>query len=127
MPDDSLTKEIQLTQDLMELFIKYQIPSDLLSNDEFTSDGKPSKNALTKVKSCVLAMQEMIKQSKAKELEESKQERIYRNQENDYSDDSSVFAYDVPVMMSFAMASSSAPGRASSSMMKEGAMKRSGL
>jgi hypothetical protein len=31
LPDDSLTKEIQLTQDLMELFIKYQIPSDLIS------------------------------------------------------------------------------------------------
>jgi hypothetical protein len=29
----SLTKEIQLTQDLMELFIKYQVPSDLLSFD----------------------------------------------------------------------------------------------
>jgi hypothetical protein len=28
---DSLTKEIQLTQDLMELFIEYQIPADLLS------------------------------------------------------------------------------------------------
>jgi hypothetical protein len=28
---DSLTKEIKLTQDLMELFIEYQIPSDLLS------------------------------------------------------------------------------------------------
>ena len=25
LPNDSLTKEIQLTQDLMELFIKYQI------------------------------------------------------------------------------------------------------
>ena len=28
---DSLTKEIKLTQELMELFIDYQIPSDLLS------------------------------------------------------------------------------------------------
>ena len=27
----SLTKEIKLTQDLMELFIEYQIPSDMLS------------------------------------------------------------------------------------------------
>jgi hypothetical protein len=31
LPEASLTKEIQLTQDLLELFIKYQIPSDLLS------------------------------------------------------------------------------------------------
>merc|ERR1719146_502361 len=33
LPDDSLTKEIKLTQDLMQLFIRYQIPSDLLSFD----------------------------------------------------------------------------------------------
>merc|ERR1711970_950376 len=33
LPDDSLTKEIKLTQDLMQLFIKYQIPSDLLAFD----------------------------------------------------------------------------------------------
>merc|ERR1719240_2096352 len=31
LPDDSLTKEIRLTQDLMELFIEHQIPSDLIS------------------------------------------------------------------------------------------------
>lgn len=28
---DGLTKEIRLTQDLLELFIQYQIPPDLLS------------------------------------------------------------------------------------------------
>ena len=33
LPDDSLTKEIKLTQQLMELFIEYQVPSDLLSYD----------------------------------------------------------------------------------------------
>merc|ERR1719230_1874385 len=33
LPEDSLTKEIKLTQDLMQLFIKYQIPSDLLAFD----------------------------------------------------------------------------------------------
>merc|ERR1719433_2162006 len=33
LPEDSLTKEIKLTQDLMSLFITYQIPSDLLSYD----------------------------------------------------------------------------------------------
>jgi hypothetical protein len=31
LPDDALTKEIKLTQDLMDLFLNYQIPSDLLS------------------------------------------------------------------------------------------------
>merc|ERR1719401_1377829 len=33
LAEDSLTKEIKLTQDLMQLFIKYQITSDLLSFD----------------------------------------------------------------------------------------------
>ena len=31
--DDGLTKEIALTQELLNLFIEYQIPSDLLSYD----------------------------------------------------------------------------------------------
>merc|ERR1719321_881973 len=38
LPDDSLTKEIKLTQELMNLFIKYQIPSDLLAFDPNESD-----------------------------------------------------------------------------------------
>ena len=33
LPPDSLTKEIKLTQDLLELFVEYQIPPDLLSYD----------------------------------------------------------------------------------------------
>jgi len=39
LPDNSLTKEIQLTQDLMEMFIKYQVPSDLLSYDADADSG----------------------------------------------------------------------------------------
>jgi hypothetical protein len=31
LPDDSLTKEIRLTQQLLELLIRYQLPSDLLT------------------------------------------------------------------------------------------------
>ena len=44
LPCDSLTKEIQLTQDLMSLFIEYQVPSDLLSYD-----GDADASARTKV------------------------------------------------------------------------------
>lgn len=33
LPEDSLIKEIQMSEDLLELFLKYQIPSDLLSYD----------------------------------------------------------------------------------------------
>jgi hypothetical protein len=39
LPNDSLTKQIELTQNLQELFLKYQIPSDLLSYDY--TDGRP--------------------------------------------------------------------------------------
>ncbi len=31
LPDDSLTKEIRLTQDLLDLFMTYNIPSDMVS------------------------------------------------------------------------------------------------
>lgn len=42
LPADSLTKELELTQDLLKLFMKYQIPSDLLSYS-------PDKGSLTPV------------------------------------------------------------------------------
>lgn len=44
LPYDSLTKEIQMTQDLLEMFIKYQIPSDLLSYG-----GVPDRDEVAKV------------------------------------------------------------------------------
>lgn len=66
IPDDSLTKHIQLTQDLMELFITYQIPSDLLS---FDGDEKaPVTEKINTVKSYVQRIQEMIATVKKEEL-----------------------------------------------------------
>ena len=71
--NESLTKEIRLTQDLLELFIKYQIPSDLLSfggkKDEISSAGK-----LQSVKDNVKRMYEMIQKAKEKELKEAEEE-----------------------------------------------------
>ena len=84
---DSLTKEIRLTQDLMELFIKYQIPSDLL-----TFDGNETADAtarLTAVKGHVKAIQDMIEDSKKKEVEQQKQQREYEGKEG-YDDEESV-------------------------------------
>merc|ERR1711904_461319 len=72
LADDALTKEIKLTQDLMEMFIKYQIPSDLLS---FNGDQSlPAESKLNVVKEHVKAMQAMIQEAKEKELEEAKME-----------------------------------------------------
>jgi hypothetical protein len=44
LDNDALTKEIKLTQDLLSLFIDYQIPSDLL-----TFDGAPTATSDEKV------------------------------------------------------------------------------
>ena len=72
LPDDSLTKEIRLTQDLLELFIKYNIPSDLL-----TYDGEahvPVARKIEAVKGYVKEMYEMINAKKQTEMDEKRQE-----------------------------------------------------
>ncbi len=53
---DSLTKEIKLNQDLMDLFINYQIPSDLLcfGGDDATAN---TQTRITEVKNNVAAIQ----------------------------------------------------------------------
>eukprot|EP00005_Dracoamoeba_jomungandri_P005971 CAMPEP_0174261322 /NCGR_PEP_ID=MMETSP0439-20130205/11360_1 /TAXON_ID=0 /ORGANISM="Stereomyxa ramosa, Strain Chinc5" /LENGTH=952 /DNA_ID=CAMNT_0015345777 /DNA_START=53 /DNA_END=2911 /DNA_ORIENTATION=+ len=72
LPEDSLTKEIALGQDLMELFIKYNVPSDLLSFD-IEDDPDASKEAkICAVKRNVEAMKKMIQEAKDKELAEQK-------------------------------------------------------
>jgi hypothetical protein len=68
---DALTKEIRLTQDLMELFIEYQVPSDLLAYDG--KDDRDVAHKISEVKRNVGAVQDMIKAAKAKELEEERQ------------------------------------------------------
>mmetsp|Transcript_17638 Transcript_17638/g.24770 ORF Transcript_17638/g.24770 Transcript_17638/m.24770 type:complete len:576 (+) Transcript_17638:74-1801(+) len=73
LPDDSLTKEIKLTQELMEMFITYQIPSDLISYSGPADADLVTK--LTAVKSHVKQMQEMIASSKQEELSDRVQER----------------------------------------------------
>merc|ERR1712232_235055 len=72
LPDESLTKEVELTQDLMKLFVDYQIPSDLLSYDG-TVDASPLEK-VTKVKEHVNHIKKMIEKAKEIELENAKQE-----------------------------------------------------
>jgi hypothetical protein len=83
LPFDSLTKEIKLTQDLMELFIKYQIPSDLLSYAG--EDDVPPSSKVQYVKNQVNLMYEMLNASKDKELEEKRQEAEYTLAAEGYS------------------------------------------
>eukprot|EP01039_Chlorochromonas_danica_P006734 gene6734-7444_t len=79
---DSLTKEIKLTQDLMDLFIDYQIPADLLSFDESTkgSDGSSSvtgEERLMKVKEHVKQMKAMLADLKGEEVNTKQTERAF--------------------------------------------------
>ena len=72
---DSLTKEIKLTQELMQLFIKYQIPADLLSFDEQGYAMEPAASAAERVqavKKNVEAMQGMLKAAKEEEVVQAK-------------------------------------------------------
>jgi len=72
LPIDSLSKEMKLTQDLLDLFITYQIPSDLLSYD-----GEPDANTYNKllvVKQYVQRMQDMIKDCKEGQLRKKREE-----------------------------------------------------
>lgn len=74
--DDSLTKEIKLTQDLLTLFMEYQIPSDLLSYDG-PRDATPA-DKLARVKDHVAKMHAMIEHSKQRELDEAREREALR-------------------------------------------------
>jgi hypothetical protein len=77
LPDDCLTKEIKLTQELMQLFIKYQIPSDLLAFDPDAVASSAEK--LAAVKGHVKAMYDMIGQSQQEELQQATMEKRYES------------------------------------------------
>lgn len=69
LPQDALTKEMQLSQDLMELFVEYQVPSDLLSYDGDDPDTSV-KDKVSNVKGHVQAVMDVIGDSKTKQLED---------------------------------------------------------
>ena len=83
LADDSLTKEIKLTQDLMQLFIKYQIPSDLLSFDASSGEAEilnpTAAERLERVKGHVQAMHEMLAQAKQDDRQEREREVLYND------------------------------------------------
>eukprot|EP00668_Euglena_longa_P009751 GGOE01011787.1.p1 GENE.GGOE01011787.1~~GGOE01011787.1.p1 ORF type:complete len:958 (-),score=372.79 GGOE01011787.1:642-3515(-) len=81
LPPDSLTKEIQLTQDLMEMFIRYQVPSDLLTACSSGEPVPPAAEAVGRVKGHVKAMKEMIDGARKKELEDEAERRIKKELE----------------------------------------------
>lgn len=70
LPNDALTKEVKMCQELMQLFIEYQIPSDLLAYagpENATGEAK-----LAAVKGYVKAIFDMLNKAKEEELEEER-------------------------------------------------------
>lgn len=70
LPEDSLAKEIKLTEDLMELFVEHQIPSDLLSYDEVGGDSSAiATEKVEYVRQNVKAVVNIVNGLKEKQLE----------------------------------------------------------
>eukprot|EP00945_MAST-04E_sp_MAST-4E-sp1_P004776 g4776.t1 len=100
LPSGSLTKEIKLTENLMDLFVKYQIPSDLMSYDEDLPAGPAAEDsaaaapslsgnvALEQVRSHVQRMNDMLDGMKQEEVKESAYGSVHRSLEGDCWDDS---------------------------------------
>ena len=72
LPDDSLTKEIRLTQDLFELFMEYQIPSSLLSFEGEPGITYSVHQKIDQVKSHVRSIKSMIDDAKKQEIDDAK-------------------------------------------------------
>ncbi|KAI8911163.1 hypothetical protein EDD86DRAFT_246496 [Gorgonomyces haynaldii] len=87
LPPDALTKEIQLTQELMHLFTEFQIPSDLLSFDPAILDDWHVEKQITvneklkMVKKNVEQVNLVIAEERKRELEEAENKSKLRKAE----------------------------------------------
>eukprot|EP01125_Pyxidicula_operculata_P007407 TRINITY_DN251_c0_g4_i1.p1 TRINITY_DN251_c0_g4~~TRINITY_DN251_c0_g4_i1.p1 ORF type:complete len:1123 (+),score=394.88 TRINITY_DN251_c0_g4_i1:223-3369(+) len=79
LPNGSLTKELKLMQDLLDLLITYQIPSDQLSYDGDEKANPVEK--INQVKEYVKVMQEMIHGKKQDEIKEAILVEAFENPE----------------------------------------------
>ena len=74
LADGSLTKEIELTQALLDLFIEYQIPSDLLAFDGVQATATAAQR-IRAVTAHVAAIHAIIEGQKREQLEEARKQR----------------------------------------------------
>jgi len=72
LPQNSLTKEIKLTEDLIELFVEYQVPSDLLSCDSAVVANR--KDQVANVRENVKSVLDVIASQEKEQLEAVKME-----------------------------------------------------
>ena len=75
LPPGALTKQISLTQQLLELFVEYQIPSDLLAYDG-DADAPPAEK-LEAVKAHVAALFASLDDAKAAEVQAARMEHDF--------------------------------------------------
>jgi len=81
LPEGALTKEIRLTQDLMDLFVEHQIPSDLLSYDG--DPEAPISAKIDTVKGYVEAVRNVIDGLVAKQVKDEKlKKEIHKAQQH---------------------------------------------
>ncbi len=71
LPQNALDKEMKLTQNLMELFTEYQVPSDLLSYNG-RNEGVALEDKLDNVRQNVKAVTDVIEGEKKKQMELAK-------------------------------------------------------
>ena len=71
LPTNALDKEMKLTQDLMELFTEFQVPSDLLSYNG-RHEGVALEDKLDNVSKNVKAVMDVIESEKKREMELAK-------------------------------------------------------
>eukprot|EP00804_Cyclotella_cryptica_P019591 CCRYP_014343-RA/>CCRYP_014343-RA protein AED:0.26 eAED:0.26 QI:126/0.5/0.66/1/1/1/3/176/970 len=71
LPPGALDKEMRLTQDLMELFVEYQVPSDLLSYNGVT-ENVANADKVHNVRQNVQAVIDVINSEKEKQLKAAK-------------------------------------------------------
>ena len=67
LPPDALDKEMKLAQDLMELFVEYQVPSDLLSYNSLVGN-VAVQDKISNVKENVKGVMDVINLEKEKQL-----------------------------------------------------------
>jgi len=94
LPPQSLNKEIALTQQLLELFFTYQVPSDLLSYNGDPSASAPAK--VDVVRGFVRKMFDTINGTKQQELVDAREAQEFRLADNSESEGSgSASNYDI--------------------------------
>lgn len=84
LPPGSLTKEIALTQSLMDLFIDYQIPSSMMASEDDAPDGRSRVEA---VKEYVERIEGIVQKAREKDLKRTAEEALHRKMLAESSED----------------------------------------